>query len=169
MFVKTRLALLTGFAISSVLLSQHDADAQNLTLNASIDTGCTVGTGNIDFGTIDATSGGSAISTVTITFSNCLQSGNVANAVANASVDSGGNGVGEDGLRQLQHDTLGDKIEYTLTETSNGAVAPNGTVPVNISGGTGSLVFDASIASSDVTGKSAGTYTDAVGITVSFL
>lgn len=167
---KLLISAVAGAAVLTLIASsENQVFADNLTLSASIDTGCTVGTGNLDFDTIDSTNGGSAVNTVTINLTNCLKDGATANAVAQVKIDSGANGVGAGGLRQLKHDTLTDKIEYTLTETSNGAVVPDGTIPANISGGTGAVVFDASIAASAVLGKSAGDYDDSVGITVSFL
>jgi spore coat protein U-like protein len=155
---------------TAISLASDEASAENLNLSASIDTGCTIGTDTLAFGVITATSGGAATG-AQISLTNCLVGGSTANQNATIAVDAGANGIGANGKRQLQHDTLGDKIEYSLTETANAGVEilPNDTFAAGIASGSGSLVFDATIAGADVTGKSAGTYLDAVGITVSFL
>ncbi len=158
-------------AFATLVLAFNDhASAENLSLTASIDTGCTIGTDTLAFGVIDSTGGGNATG-AQISLTNCLVSGNIANQNATVTVDAGANGVGANGKRQLQHDTVSDKIEYSLTETQNAGVEilPNGSFAAGISGGSGTLVFDAAIAGADVGGKSAGNYADAVGVTVSFI
>ncbi|MEM7044572.1 MAG: spore coat protein U domain-containing protein [Pseudomonadota bacterium] len=166
MFGKTRAAVFaTATALTLAALPDNQADAQNLNLTATIQSGCTIATESLPFGDIDATNGGST-STVNLNITGCSFSG----SQATITVDTGANGAGANSLRQLKHATAADLIEYTLTEsTAGGVVAPGASFLAGFDGQGGAILqFSASIAPAAVSGKTVGNYSDSVGITVSF-
>lgn len=170
----TRLALAIG-AIAFSNASMAATDTSTLTVNATVENNCAIGNGTLGFGTrtlaVDKAAGtagtiaaidADTVATISIICTN--------GASANITADVGAN-AGDGTVRKMKDATSGNVLSYELYTNSSRSTVLNADNSIAYTG-TGAATTATSIfgriAGADLQAATKGTYTDSVGLTITY-